>query len=448
MEGTTMTDTRSDLIREGWKLHLNRSLPNVIAGIKSAEVAAAAGVTTGSFYHHFPNSTVFADELVLSLLDQEDMFETFLENVRSTVDGGNTDSFKTIRQLVQATWDRMWADEDYVDGFSQVISLWAYRNAPLSEPRGQFETVGDVIGHVMGVREQGALEVWRSLLRNGRLDFAAPFNVNTAALILTSLFHGFTLRAAIDSDAVSDDLMANVAQSFSIAITTPRFDDNAPQPEGYRPGTIADAPSDSPLSPQAKSGAKRRRETIDRIVEVSIGMFDDGWESVSASDVAERADVSVQTVINLFGSVRKLAAMTFVRHTDRIRLAVQNAPDDPASVLHSGLSVLAECAASDPGAARALLDERLQVYLQPLHHPNTLDIRMEVPVTATIIAPVYGLGYSGLAAIDAAATAVQFVLGYSLGRANKASGAADLAMRLITPVPTSDEQLPKNTELI
>ena len=54
-------DGRERLVQAGWRVLDGLSLPRVFAGATTAAIAAEAGVTTGSFFHHFPNATAFAD---------------------------------------------------------------------------------------------------------------------------------------------------------------------------------------------------------------------------------------------------------------------------------------------------------------------------------------------------------------------------------------------------
>ena len=70
--GPTAQDPRARLVQAGLELVDELPLPKVFAGATTAKVAAAAGVTTGSFFHHFASHAEFVDALVASVLPEVD----------------------------------------------------------------------------------------------------------------------------------------------------------------------------------------------------------------------------------------------------------------------------------------------------------------------------------------------------------------------------------------
>ena len=62
-------DPRERLVAAGLRVLDELPLSKAFAGARTAAIAAEAGVTTGSFFHHFANAAEFADALVLSFIE-------------------------------------------------------------------------------------------------------------------------------------------------------------------------------------------------------------------------------------------------------------------------------------------------------------------------------------------------------------------------------------------
>ena len=63
-DGTGTEDPRARLVRAGLEVIDELPLPKVLAGATTAAVAERAGVTTGSFFHHFRSAAEFADAMI------------------------------------------------------------------------------------------------------------------------------------------------------------------------------------------------------------------------------------------------------------------------------------------------------------------------------------------------------------------------------------------------
>jgi AcrR family transcriptional regulator len=224
------------------------------------------------------------------------------------------------------------------------------------------------------VRVGQAVAGWARLLEATGRAFVEPFDAHRIGLALSGLFDGLLIRQQIDPDAVDDELFADVAATLATALTVPRG-------SRVRLADLAEPlHNHANLSPQARSGARRRRESRLRITDAATGLFAEGWEQVPASDIAEAAGVSNQTVLNLFGGVREVAASTFVRHMPDLRsLAAATSDEDPLVALHRVLSRLSELAEGDPEPARALLAERVAVKLRHGGDLQEMDIRLGCP---------------------------------------------------------------------
>lgn len=426
--------TRDRLVAAGIRVQDELPLTKVFAGTTSAKVAATADVTTGSYFHHFRNAASFADAMALSVLNDHGT----PPEVEDLVDAlAHIDLAEVFRSALLDTWQIYTSDPDIARSLRTVMGLWAHHDQPLSQdyviddrPDDDVtvRTVGEIIALDYRRRNSDAVGGWNYLLERTGRTVLEPFTMDRIAVALSGMFDGLQVIHQVDPEAVDDELFADVAAALALAITVPR---------GGRvrladlSGALLD---DSHLSPQARSGARRRRTTRRRITEATTEMFDQGWERVSISEVAETADVSNQTVINLFGSVRGVAAATFARFVPALREAAgPMSGDTPPDVLRRVLTRLAECAAADPEAARALVGERLLAVSQRGGDLADMDIRLEVPLAETLLPIAYDLGMNALQATDAVASTINFVLAQSIGRPNQEARTADLALRMLIP---------------
>jgi AcrR family transcriptional regulator len=186
----------------------------------------------------------------------------------------------------------------------------------------------------------------------------------------------------------------------------------------------------SALSPQARTGARRRRHTRDRVTRAATGLFGGGWEAVPISDVADAAGVSNQTVINLFRNVRSVAAHTFVRHV--ASLTAEGGGDDaePVPALRRVLTRLAALVGTDPEPARALLEERL---IASMRHgaPDEDDIRATVPIMAAVLPHLMRLELDDQAPLELGATLINTTLTIALGGSHPPERIAEMALGLL-----------------
>lgn len=428
------TPTYDRLVSAGIRVNDELPLPKVFAGATSAKVAEAAEVTTGSFFHHFANAAAFADAIALSVLDDHGA-PPEVEDLVDALD--HIDLAEVFRSALIDTWQIYVTDPDITRSLRTQMALWAHNHQPLASERTiddrpdatvTVTTVGDIIALDYRRRNLDAVGGWNYLLERTGRTVLEPFTMERIAVALSGMFDGLQIIHQVDPDAVDETLFADVSAALALAVTVPRG-------SRVRLADLSGALLDeSHLSPQARSGARRRRTTRRRITEAATEMFDQGWERVSISEVAETAEVSNQTVINLFGSVRGVAAATFARFTPALRDAAEPVHGDTApDVLRRVLTRLSECVAADPEAARALVGERLLAVRERGGDLADMDIRLEVPLAETLLPIAYALGMDDLQATDAVASTINFVLAQSIGRPNQEARTAELAMRMLMP---------------
>ena len=417
--------TRDDLIRAGLELADELPLVKLYAGVTTAATAERAGVTTGSFFHHFRNATEFADALVRSYIRERPLNDRVVAELLDALH--RTDLADAITATLMDTWKLMSTDPDLTADLRGRMHLFAHHGAELALPTEELTTVGDVLRSVLHLQIDGATQGWRQLLEMQDLRVREPFDARRLAIVVHSMMTGMLIAHAIDPTLLDDELFADAAATLAGAVTRTEL----------RPARIvlaAEFVPETDVSPQARSGARRRQESRQRVVDAATGMFTEGWDSVSATEVAEAAGVSTQTVINLFGNVRKVCASTFGAHLPAIEAAIESAGDRPLEALQEGLLALARAAADDPHPARAFLTERLGIRAERDFDIDDDDIRVLVPIgirTTFVVADLLGTETTTEGTPDLAATLIDFVLAHAIPRPRRAEETVELALRLL-----------------
>jgi len=136
-------------------------------------------------------------------------------------------------------------------------------------------------------------------------------------------------------------------------------------------------------------------------------------------------------VLNAFGSVRTVAAATFGRHVQSVQPPEDRLP--AVLALRSLLVQLAAAASADAGAARALLDERLDDrHRRPLERPGVDEfVPLADLVEPLVAAVVDGRTDARPSADELSGAVVDLVLRQGVALAGDPEAAADLALRLL-----------------
>ena len=135
------SSTRDDLVRAGVELLDQLPLERILAGVTTAAVAEQAGVTTGSFFHHFRNSSEYTAAVVRSF-DRERRFER--DAVSDLTDAiQHRRLSEAISAVLVTTW-RILADDPQrqADRRGQM-HLFAHHRVALPPNRHRPDTVTD-----------------------------------------------------------------------------------------------------------------------------------------------------------------------------------------------------------------------------------------------------------------------------------------------------------------
>lgn len=431
LEDDERPDRRQELLDAAWEVVDSLPLAKVFAGATAAAVSEAAGVTTGSFFHHFANSTEFAEAMVRSVAaptaDRDATTDEFIDALDHMEMG---DAIRTASLLV---WEMFTGDEQLAAANRRTLLLQVHQGTALPSPDGEVRTMGQLLFRNLRAGELNGIAMSEEVLRRSGRVPVEPFTVDRMVVALTALFNGLAQRHALDPGAVDDELFADVVAVLVATLT---------QPAGSRRHVEDLAALDGlRLSPQARVGALRRDATRRRIVERAAGLFVDGWEDVTASEVAERAGVSTQTVLNAFRSVRSVAAATFGRHL--LQLEVPNedlTPEQAVEMLRAVLGQLASAASADAGAARALLDERLDDrHVRPLERPTVDEFVPLADLVEPLVVAVLDERATGRPSADELTGAVvDLAVRQGVALAGDPQAAANLALQLLGVDPVEE----------
>lgn len=421
-------DRRQELLDAAWEVVDGLPLSKVFAGATAAAVSEAAGVTTGSFFHHFANSTEFAEAMVRSVATPTSDRDATTDEFIDALDHMEmADAIRTVSALV---WEMFTSDEQLAATNRRSLLLQAHQDTLLPNPDGDVRTVGQLLFRTLRAGELNGITMSEEVLRRSGRVPVEPFTVDRIVVALTALFNGLAQRHALDPGAVDDELFADLAAVLVATLTQPvgsrRHVEDLAALDGLR------------LSPQARVGALRRDATRRRIVERAAGMFVDGWEDVTASEVADRAGVSTQTVLNAFRTVRSVAAATFGRHLVHLEPPPEDlTPEQAVEMLRAVLGQLASAASSDAGAARALLDERLDDrHVRPLERPAVDEFVPLADLVEPLVVAVLDEQAAGRPSADELTGAViDLAVRQGVALAGDPQAAADLALRLLGSEP-------------
>lgn len=420
--------TRQRLIDAGWRSGDSIELGRAFPGATAAQVSAEAGVTTGSFFHHFPNAQSFANAMIKDMVESSS--GTTIAELAALATSRNGSPMVDLREMIRShltsLWDRYRHSESEQTRFRAQMRLWSH-NRSTYEDDGTEKPISEGVASIYRRVESRALEMWTPALELSGLEITPPFTARSLTTVAFAIFEGLVIRYEVDPEAVPPSLWGDACVALISGMTRPagarvRLSDDSYELEHYR----------EPRSPQARSGAQRRRETRSRIVAAATGMFTDGWESISATDVAHAAGVSTQTVLNLFTSVRAVAAATFAPQAQELyRQALGRSSEDPVNGLKGALTDLTVRCRAAPEVTRALHAERLASFIDRGRSLSEMDVRLEVPISGAIGLWLGRMGLTGDRGLALSTTLADFVLTNSIISDGTTDEIIDMAFRLI-----------------
>lgn len=305
-------DRRSELVDAGVELILRQRFQDLLAGADTRSITERAGVTTGSFFHHFRNRAEFAEAVIDRLVELwDESTKRSLAVVDAFVEGGD------FAAAAESEWGRL-ETERANHGLQQLLlAVW---DQPVTEQSDR--TGGDVLAERYRNLHDAMVPAYERALDAIGREVMPPFTVVDLSVVLTTLSGGIKARAVADPTSVRDGLYSDLLSAIVIAMTRPVGEQADATPAvGFDRRLVSRPPEVGPVRPG--------RETWRQIVEAAAPLFADRpLADVKVAEIAEAAGVSPSTVYHQFGTVSAVAAATWSRHLPELQ-AISSRPLTP-----------------------------------------------------------------------------------------------------------------------
>ena len=371
-------DRRRELVDAGIELVLEKRFTDLLASVDTRSITERAGVTTGSFFHHFSNRAAFAEAVAERF---RELWDASVDRVVADIiafAGG--DDASDVRSVAQADWDKLEAADAEA---TMLHLLWAARRRSLGADDGR--TAGEALHEAYGSLLDKALPAYRSALAAIGREPMAPFDEVDLAVTMTALADGIQMRRAVQPEVVRSDLFADLVAGAMIALTRPIGEQGEPVDLA-----ALEAGLTLPVRPDHRPPAGEG-ETWRQIADAAAPLFDrQRIRNVKVTDIATAAGVSTSTVYHHFDSVAEVAACGWVRFLPELE-AIATRPiiagEGPILRLEQLLTRVVEIAKLHPGALEGLVAETVAAAGEDRNGDHRRPIAEVVPL-APLLAPL------------------------------------------------------------
>ena len=340
-------DSRDALIDAGIELVVAQRWQDLGSAVSTRAITERAGVTTGSFFHHFRNRAHFAEAMATRDV------ELWLANAQrltgdletSAIGGGPAG----MRSVAEADWAAIERDE-LISGLHSL--LWVGRQQPLGDDTAV--TAGEVLGDAYRSLSEAVLPTYRQALGELGREMLPPFQLDDLAVALTAVADGLQMRHGVDPGSVRDGLYADLIAALVIALTRPIGE----QADGAELAAL-EVRLGAPRPDVRPAPDENGRSTWRQIAEAAEPLFvDRAVADVRIADIATAAGVSTSTVYHQFGSVTHVAAATWARHIPELQAIATNpltTDEGPIVRLEQVLTCFIEIGQKNRGAMEGLV---------------------------------------------------------------------------------------------
>lgn len=408
--------TRRRIVSKAWELSLERGVEQILGAVTLREVAAEAGLSPSAVSYHFSSRRDLAIAMVEQLTESISMLPVELVDAATAL--AREDGLVAVaRDAATLNWAALTSpvEVDFERRLARCVSVigadgdGAGVASPLAFAQrfwvDQLTAVYERTAGVVGVR------------------IAEPFTFRELACALSATAGGLLHYWMCDPSAIRDDLMADVSVALLSSVAVPTG----------RSASIGEISASLPRPP--RTSLPEPTEDL-ALAEDVAELFATGVDRVTFTDVAAALGCRPEELVERFGSLRRLAALSFARHVATIDAAAHRRAGEGAVVrLTDAVYELARCVQRDPHCALALLFERLESRLEPIDALPEDDIRALVPLTGVIAEPLIELREEPDSVVaDLALALVDTVLGYGATHPRAALGTVvELGMRLVAP---------------
>jgi AcrR family transcriptional regulator len=393
-----------------------RGAEQLLGGLSLREIARAAGMSPATVTYHFPTMR----ELAIALV--EDQFTGLpslpVDAIASALELAQREGLGAMaRAAAQTNWEWLTTPEELRFSMEELRALAASGGPDGDALRQPIQ--GGYDGWIAELTE-----LYRRTADTLGLEFRGGFTPEEMTRIVMAVVSGLVWQRLVDPEAVRADLAADavvtVVSAVFVARETPSSVTELEVETNQRSRRI---PS---LTPAEHLEAAQAASTISEC-------FREGVDGIPMTKVAAELGTSPERAVEWFGTVRRAAALSFSRHVERVDDAMRRRRDiGPEVSLADALCELARCVHGDPHAARALVDERLDAEQIRGADLRPDDIRLLVPLGASIVTPLEAVLDDPVTVVDLAATMLDVLIGLALARPGwSASRLADMVMRLL-----------------
>ncbi|HUF31701.1 MAG TPA: TetR/AcrR family transcriptional regulator [Acidimicrobiales bacterium] len=341
-------DRRRQLVDTGIELVMRQRFQDALASVDTRSITVAAGVTTGSFFHHFANRGQFADAVAGRF---EEMWRAAVDAFVAELEATATEEGVDVRALVRRRdWEKIEAQE--VQGYLFHL-LWVARHRPVSEDEG--DTGADVLQRSYEYLLESVVPAYRRMVVAMGREMMPPFDEHDLAVTMNALVDGIQMCQRVDPQLVRDGLFADLVASTFVALTRPR---------GEPAAGVDLAALEAKLVPSShRRRSTGERETWRQIAAAAAPLFDDrAVADVKVSDIADAAGVSTSTVYHQFGRVTAVAACGWAQYLPELEAIATRpitADEGPIVRMEQVLGRFVELGIEHRGALEGLMAEVL-----------------------------------------------------------------------------------------
>lgn len=381
-----MADRRTELVEAGLRLLGELRFQDVLDAVETRAIAEAAGVTTGSFFHHFRSREHYAQVVIdrwVELWTQRVQRLTANATVAADEQGAGG-----VRSAAALEWEAL-----TTPGPVEVVQhlVWALRGQPVVD--GSAATGAQLLEEAyerLGATVRAEYE--RGMRAIGR-EPMPPFTQAEMELVTTAVAEGLQLRAMAQPGAVRDGLYGDAMAAILLGATRPRrthLDGDADDVDLRRLERRLGG------SPAIGGGDGPEPERWRHIADAAAHLFlDRGPGEVSLAEVAASAGVGVSLVDHEFESVAAVGAAGWWRLVPELEAVLAACPDDhPLRGIEAVLLRHVELVRLHRGAAEALLIQ-LAAEARPGSNPPRRPVRDVAPIPELLSPLVQALRRSG-----------------------------------------------------
>ena len=293
---------RDRILAAAWDEIDDLGVEQLLAGVSIRDVAARAGVAPSSVTYHFGTTAELADAMADWLLERSTMAPlTDLEGVEDVILDHAGNLADAIRLASDMNWARLTSDEEQAFA-RRVMRLFAATGSTVDggrmSDRLHTKYWGSFLPEVAALYD-------RVLGRLG-LHWVEPFEAETLARMGPT----WLIQQWMVDRSVRPTLYGDIVVGLVSAITAPVERSRELAELEVRLPDLVDplglvAPSDRELA-----DVEEQRE----LAAAAAGLFVERFDDVTMTEVARMMGRPVREVANRFGTVRRVAAVSFFRH--------------------------------------------------------------------------------------------------------------------------------------